>query len=77
MVSHKLGKEARGVWLEYGLEVARVFRFAPLPVIVKAPLDEVLRTSDEAAVRAFIAYVRRQTAVLKERGGDASARDSS
>jgi hypothetical protein len=75
MVSQKLGSEARGVWLEYGLEVARVFRFAPLPVIVKAPLEDVLRTSDDAAVRAFIAYVRRQTAMLKERGGDASAWD--
>ena len=77
MVSHKLGKEARGAWLEYGLEVARVFRFAPLPVIVKAPLDDVLRTSDDAAVRAFIAYVRRQTANLTEGGGDASAWDDS
>ena len=72
MVSSKLGKEARSAWLAYGLEVARVFRFAPLPVIVKAPLDDVLRTSDDAAVRAFIAYVRHQTAVLKDRGGDAS-----
>src|SRR5688500_3918627 len=74
MISPTLAKEARGVWLEYGLEVARAFRFAPLPVIVKAPLDSVLQTSDDAAVKAFIGYVRRQTATLKE-GGEASAED--
>ena len=68
MISPQLGKEARGAWLEYGLEVARTFRFAPLPVIVKAPLDDVLQGSDDGAVQAFIAYVRRQTAELKARG---------
>ena len=75
MVSHKLAKEARVVWLEYGLEVARKFRFAPLPVIVKAPLDDVMQTSDDGAVEAFIAYVRRQTAALRDSGGP-SARDN-
>ena len=75
MVSRKLGQEARGAWLEYGLEVARTFSFAPLPVIVKAPLDDVLQASDDAAVQAFIAYVRRQTAELKAQG-DTSGSDS-
>ena len=75
MVSRKLAKEARVVWLEYGLEVARVFRFAPMPVIVKAPLDDVMQTSDDAAVLEFIAYVRRQTVFLKDRG-DAAAQDN-
>jgi len=75
MVSPMLSKEARGAWLEYGLEVARTFSFAPLPVIVKAPLADALQTSDDAAVQAFIAYVRRQTADLKARG-DTSRSDN-
>lgn len=74
MVSHTVGKEARGAWLEYGLEVARKFRFAPDTMIVRAPLDDVLQTSDEAVVREFISYVRDQTAMLKH--GDRSTDDS-
>jgi hypothetical protein len=75
MVSRRLAKEAREAWLTYGLEVARVFGFAPLPVIVKAPLDDVLATSNDAAVERFIAYARRQTVILKDRGETAAQGD--
>ena len=67
MVSHKVGMEARSVWLQYGLLVARTFRFGPDAMIVKAPLDDVLQTSDEGVVRDFIAYVRGQIETLQAR----------
>ncbi len=66
MVSDNLKREARKVWNEYGEAIKKAWSFPPTSRIVADGLEEVLATSTDDRVRAFIRYTRDQITEVQQ-----------
>lgn len=65
MIPDDVKREATRAWVEYGRAICEAFRWPP-GAIEAAPLLNVFENADEAGVRRFTAYVRRQAAELRD-----------